>query len=89
MTEQEEAAPVEQAKRWIRGRQIGAHRLYRFRLAFDKTQAKGAFKVVADEVARHLDADIMLPRSCVKPKYRGKVLVTIQSLMKGRQGGHS
>ena len=85
LTEDEEAALVEQAKRRIQGRQIGAHRFYQFRLAFDKTQAKGAFKVMADEVARHLDADIILPRSCVKPKYQGKVLRTIRSLMGDRQ----
>ena len=40
---------------------------------------------MADEVARHLDADIILPRSCVKPKYQGKVLRTIRSLMGDRQ----
>jgi len=85
LTEEGEAALVEQAKRRIQGRQIGAHRFYQFRLAFDKTQAKGAFKVMADEVARHLDADIILPRSCVKPKYQGKVLRTIRSLMGDRQ----
>src|SRR5664280_997307 len=85
LTEQEETALVERAKRRIQGRQIGAHRFYQFRLAFDKTQAKGAFKVMADEVARHLEADIILPRSCVKPKYQGKVLRTIRSLMGDRQ----
>jgi len=84
LTEQEELALVEQAKRRIQGRRIGAHRFYQFRLAFDKTQAKGAFKVMADEVARHLEADIILPRSCVKPKYQGKVSRTIRSLMGDR-----
>src|SRR5271169_6507216 len=58
LTEEEETALLEQAKRRIQGRRIGAHRFYQFRLAFDKTQAKGAFKVMADEVARHLDAEI-------------------------------
>src|SRR5664280_1041196 len=85
LIEAEDAALVEQAKRRIQGRRIGAHRFYQFRLAFDKTQAKGAFKVMADEVARQLDADIILPRSCVKPKYQGKVLRTIRSLMGDRQ----
>src|SRR3974390_3297940 len=60
LTEAEESALVEQAKRRTQGRRIGAHRFYQFRLAFDKTQAKGAFKVMADEVARHLAADIIL-----------------------------
>src|ERR1039457_6026730 len=55
LTDEEETALVEQARRRIQGRRIGAHRFYQFRLAFDKTQAKGAFKVMADEVARHLE----------------------------------
>ena len=76
---------VEQAKRRIHSKQIGAHRFYQFRLAFDKTQAKGAFKVMADEAAQHLEADILLPRSCVKPKYQGGVLRTIRSLVGDRQ----
>ena len=85
LSEEEEAALVEQAKRRIQGKRIGAHRFYQFRLAFDRTQAKGAFKVMADEVARHLEADIILPRSCVKPKYQGGVLRTIRSLVGDRQ----
>lgn len=85
LSEEEEAALVEQAKRRIQGKRIGARRFYQFRLAFDRTQAKGAFKVMADEVARHLEADIILPRSCVKPKYQGGVLRTIRSLVGDRQ----
>jgi hypothetical protein len=85
LTESEEAALVEQAKRRIHSRRIGAYRFYQFRLAFDKAQAKGAFKVMADEVAEHLQADIILPRSCVKPKYQGGVLRTISSLVGDRQ----
>src|SRR5215467_12553769 len=85
LTEGEEAALVEQAKHRVHGKRICAHRFYQFRLAFDKTQAKGAFKVMADEVARHLEADIILPRSCVKPKYQGGVLRTIRSLVDDRQ----
>ncbi|MFZ0883655.1 MAG: hypothetical protein WAN14_09675 [Candidatus Acidiferrales bacterium] len=46
------------------------HRLYQFRLAFEKTQAKGACKVMADDVAQKLGADILLPESCVKPEYK-------------------
>ena len=46
------------------------HRLYQFRLAFETTQAKGACKVMADEVASKLGADIILPESCVKPEYK-------------------
>jgi hypothetical protein len=85
LTEDEDVELVEQAKRKVRGRRIGAHRLYQFRLAFDRTQAKGAFKVMADEVARHLEADVILPRSCVKPKYQGGMLRTIRSLVGDRQ----
>src|SRR5271167_923324 len=85
LTEEEEAALVEEAKRRIQGKRIGAHRFYQFRLAFDKTQAKGSFKVMGDEVARHLGVDIILPRSSVKPRYQGGVLRTIRSLMGDRQ----
>ncbi|MFZ0702502.1 MAG: hypothetical protein WAN10_01290 [Candidatus Acidiferrales bacterium] len=46
------------------------HRLYQFRLAFEKTQAKGACKVMPDDVAQKLGADIILPESCVKPEYQ-------------------
>ena len=50
--------------------QLSRHRLYQFRLAFENTQAKGACKVMADEVAEKLGADIILPESCVKPEYK-------------------
>jgi len=46
------------------------HRLYQFRLAFENTQAKGGCKVMADNVAQKLGADIVLPESCVKPEYK-------------------
>src|SRR4249920_379939 len=46
-------------------------RLYQFRLAFDSTQAKGACKVMEDDVAEFLGADIILPESSVKPEYKG------------------
>jgi len=44
-------------------------RLYQFRLAFDSTQAKGACKVMEDDVAEFLGTDIILPESSVKPEY--------------------
>jgi hypothetical protein len=84
-TRTEELDLEEQAKRRIHCKRIGAHRFYQFRLAFDKAQARGAFKVMADEVAQHLEADIILPRSCVKPEYQGGVLRTIRSLVGDRQ----
>ena len=46
------------------------HRLYQFRLAFENTQAKGACKVMPDDVAEKLGADFILPESCVKPEYK-------------------
>jgi len=47
---------------------LPGHRLYQFRLAFEKTQAKGACKVMPDDVSKKLGADIILPESCVKPR---------------------
>jgi len=57
------------------------HRFYQFRLAFDKTQAKGSLKVMADEVAQALGVDIILPESSVKPEYKGGVVRSIRSLL--------
>src|SRR5947209_7922766 len=57
---------------------------YQFRLAFEKTQAKGSFKVMEDEAAQLLDADIVLPESAVKPGL--KVPVVMYSVFgKGRR----
>jgi len=53
------------------GRELPSERLYQFRLAFDSTQAKGACKVMEDDVAEFLGADIILPESSVKPEYKG------------------
>jgi hypothetical protein len=47
--------------------QLPANCFYQFRLAFEKTQAKGSFKVMEDDAAQLLDADIVLPESAVKP----------------------
>lgn len=49
---------------------LPGHRFYQFRLAFENTQAKGACKVMPDDVAQKLGADIILPESCVKPEYK-------------------
>jgi hypothetical protein len=48
---------------------------YQFRLAFEKTQAKGSFKVMEDEAAELLDADIVLPESAVKPALKAPVMM--------------
>lgn len=53
------------------GRDLPGDRMYQFRLAFDSTQAKGACKVMEDDVAEFLGADIILPESSVKPEYKG------------------
>ncbi len=47
--------------------QLPANCFYQFRLAFEKTQAKGSFKAMEDDAAQLLDADIVLPESAVKP----------------------
>jgi hypothetical protein len=81
----EQAAVTEQAESTIARKVLRAHRFYQFRLAFDKTQAKGSFKLMVDELAEQLDADIILPKSAVKPKYQGGVLRTIRSILGDRQ----
>ena len=45
-------------------------RFYQFRLSFDTNQAKGSFKIMEDDVANALAADIVIPRSSCKPEYR-------------------
>lgn len=47
--------------------QLPENCFYQFRLAFEKTQAKGSFKVMEDDAAELLGADIVLPESAVKP----------------------
>ena len=53
--------------------------LYQFRLALELAQAKGTFKIMPDEVARHpeINADIVIPESAIKPSRQdlaGKVI---------------
>jgi hypothetical protein len=60
------------AERNVRHSVIPHGAFYQFRLAFERTQAKGSFKVMSDLVAATLDADIILPASAVKPEYKGK-----------------
>jgi len=59
-------------------RGLPAGRFYQFRLAFDQTQAKGSFKVMPDEVAQALGADIIIPESSVKPEYKGGIVRLLQ-----------
>lgn len=44
-----------------------ARHFYQFRLAFARTQAKGSFKVMENDAAEIIGADIILPKSSVKP----------------------
>ena len=81
----EEAALREQAQVRISRKVLRDRRFYQFRLAFDKTQAKGSFKVMQDELAGKLEADIILPRSSVKPRYQGGVMRTVRSILGDRQ----
>lgn len=50
-------------------------RFYQFRLAFDKTQAKGSFKIMEEDAAQLLDADVVLPESAVKPRLKEPALI--------------
>jgi len=68
LSEKEEEALREQAKKAARAKALQSNRLYQFRLSFEKTRPKGSFKVMSDEVAEALEADIILPKSSIKPK---------------------
>jgi hypothetical protein len=57
----------ERAKREIAGKRLEAQRFYQFRMAFHDTQAKGAFKIMEEDVADALETDFILPESAVKP----------------------
>ena len=82
---EEQATLAAQARSKIDHKVLRGHRFYQFRLAFDRTQAKGSFKVMTDELAEKLEADIILPKSSVKPKYQGGVIRTIRSILGDRQ----
>ena len=49
LTPHENDSVVKEAQQNVRDMALPAHRLYQFRLAFDNTQAKGSFKVMADD----------------------------------------
>lgn len=75
----------QQAEAIIGRKLLRGNRFYQFRLAFDRTQAKGSFKTMTDEVAERLEADIILPKSSVKPRYQGGALRSIRSALGDRQ----
>jgi len=63
----------------VRQTDIDTGALYQFRLALELAQAKGTFKIMPDEVARHpeINADIVIPESAIKPSRQdlaGKVI---------------
>src|SRR3984957_7304413 len=77
---------------WISERLFGKlnlpdHRFYQFRLAFDRTQAKGSFKLMQNDVADLLKADIILPESSVKPKLELGFLDECQKWFTGLTSG--
>jgi hypothetical protein len=67
LDEQQKRAILEDAKRKIAGKRLAQGCFYQFRMAFADTQAKGAFKVMEDDVADALEVDFLLPDSAVKP----------------------
>jgi hypothetical protein len=88
LDEEEESELRKEAEQRIQGRVLPAHRFYQFRLAFEKTQAKGSFKVMGDDVAQKLEADIILPKSSVKPEYRGTAVRSLMAAI-GDRRAHS
>ena len=54
------------------GKPLPTGRFYQFRMAFDNLNAKGSFKIMGDEAARMLKADVILPESCLKPAMKDR-----------------
>ncbi|MFZ0296751.1 MAG: hypothetical protein WAM13_00235 [Candidatus Sulfotelmatobacter sp.] len=63
----EESVLLQDAKREVAVKRLAEGRFYQFRMAFADTQAKGAFKIMEDDVSDALEADFVLPESAVKP----------------------
>ena len=92
----EESVLLQDAKREVAGKRLAEGRFYQFRMAFADTQAKGAFKIMEDDVSDVLEADFVLPESAVKPglkipavmysifgpgrRFRGDVVVGIREV---------
>jgi len=60
---------------WIRRSLFGKlqlpdHCLYQFRMAFEDTRAKGSLKVMGDDVADMVGADVIVPTSSIKPELK-------------------
>jgi len=67
------------------GRLLPLRRFYQFRMAFDGLNAKGGFKVMADHVAGALQADVVLPESCIKPALKDRGLLQRMLAPEGRR----
>jgi hypothetical protein len=96
LDEKQRSALLADAKREITGKRLPEERFYQFRMAFADTQAKGAFKIMEDDVSDALEADFVLPESAVKPglkipavmysifgpgrRFRGDVVVGIREV---------
>src|ERR1700752_967793 len=96
LDEPQQSVLLEDAKRELAGKRLPEGRFYQFRMAFAETQAKGAFKIMEDDVADALEADFVLPESAVKPglkipavmysiigpgrRFRGDVVVGIREV---------
>ena len=84
------------AKQEISRKRLPENRFYQFRMSFASTQAKGAFKVMEDDIADALEAEFVIPESAVKPglkvpavthsifgpgrRFRGHVVVGIREV---------
>jgi len=66
LDEQQRSLLLEDAKREIAGKRLAEGRFYQFRMAFADTQAKGAFKIMEDDISDALEADFVLPESAVE-----------------------
>jgi hypothetical protein len=64
---EQEIVLLRDAKQEISAKRLAEGRFYQFRMAFANTQAKGAFKIMEDDVADALEVDFVLPDSAVKP----------------------
>ena len=67
LDEQEKSILLRIAKQEVARKLLPSDRFYQFRMAFSNTQAKGAFKIMEDDVADALETDFVLPESAVKP----------------------
>jgi len=67
LDEKQRSVLLKDAKREIAAKRLAEGRFYQFRMAFADTQAKGAFKIMEDDVSDALETDLVLPESAVKP----------------------